>query len=152
MSDVFVIHGASDTARYIEDRMRDNRRHLHESSAFGIEGVLRDEFAAAWEECRQPDWDGHNALPVSQDALRNMYTFLEALPLGFPRPSIGADPHGYLSVEWYRSPRRVLSVGVSEDGLLHYAALLGSSKTWGTETYFSEVPESILNLVRRVYS
>ena len=147
-----VIHGVSETARYIEEKVREDRRHLHKSFAFGIESALRDDRAAAWEECKQPNWDGYNALPVSQDVLRNMYTFLEALPFGFPGPSIGADPHGHLSVEWYRSPRRVLSVSVSDDDLLHYAALLGSSNTCGTETYFGEVPESILNLVRRVYS
>ncbi len=152
MTQAVIIRGVSSAARYIEDATRYNRRYLHESSAFGMESVLRDELAEAWEECQGSDWDGHDALPVSQDALRNMYTFLEALPLGFPRPTIGADPHGHLSVEWYRSPRRLLSVGVSADDVLHYAALLGSNSTCGTETFFDEIPESILNLVRRVYS
>jgi len=152
MSEAVIIRGVSSAAQYIEDATRRDRRYLHKSSAFGIESVLRDELAETWAECKQPNWDGHNALGVSQDALRNMYTFLEALPLGFPRPTIGADPHGYLSVEWYRSPRRVLSVSVSDDDLLHYAALLGSNNSCGTETYLGEVPESILNLVRRVYS
>ncbi len=152
MREAVIIRGVSGVAQYIEDATRRDRRYLHKSSAFGIQSVLRDELAEAWEECHQPNWDGYDALPVSRDALRNMYTFLEAMPLGFPRPTIGADPHGHLSVEWYRSPRRVLSVSVSDDDLLHYAALLGSNSTCGTETYFGEVPESILNLVRRVYS
>ncbi|MBU0719061.1 MAG: hypothetical protein KJ749_12490, partial [Planctomycetes bacterium] len=146
MTQAVVIRGVSDAARYIEDVTRHNRRYLHESSAFGIESVLRDELAEAWAECQESDWDGHDAQPVSHDALRNMYAFLEALPLGFPRPAIGADPHGHLSVEWYRSSRRVLSVGVSPDEVLHYAALLGSSRTCGTDTFFGEIPENILNL------
>ncbi len=145
-------HGVSSAALHIADATRRNRRHLHKSSAFGIENVLLEELAEAWAECQEPNWDGYDALPVSRAALRNMYTFLEALPFGFPRPTIGADPQGHLSVEWYRSPRRVLSVSVTSDELLHYAALLGSSKTSGTETFFGEVPESILSLVRRVYS
>ncbi len=152
MTQAVIIRGVSAEARYVDDATRHNRRHLHKSSAFGVESVLRDELAKAWSECQEADWDGHDALPVSHHALRNMYAFLEALPLGFPRPSIGGDPHGHLSVEWYRSTRRVLSVGVSPDDVLHYAALLGSNRTSGTETFFGEIPESILNLVRRVYS
>ena len=152
MSEAIIVRGVSDAAQYIDDTTRRHRRHLQRSSAFGIESVLRDDLAEAWAECQEPNWDGYNAIPVSQDALRNMYTFLEALPLGFPRPTIGADPHGHLSVEWYRTPRRLLSVSVTDDALLHYAALVGSSKTCGTETFFGDMPESILRLVWRVYS
>ena len=108
--------------------------------------------ADVWQECREANWDGYDALPVTQDTLRNTYTFLEALPLGFPRPSISADPHGHFSLEWYRNPRRVLSVGITPDGLLHYAALLGPNKVCGTETFFGEILKTILELVGRVYS
>jgi hypothetical protein len=144
--------GVSSAARYVEDATRRYRRYLHKSAAFGVESVLRDDLAEAWVECQQPNWDGYDALPVSRDALRNMYTFLEALPPGSARPTIGADPHGHLSVEWYRNPRRILSVAVTDDDLLHYAALLGSNSTHGTEVFYDDVPDTILNLVKRVYS
>ncbi|MFH1746389.1 MAG: hypothetical protein ABIG44_05020 [Planctomycetota bacterium] len=147
-----ISHGFSEAAQYIDDETQRDRRYLHKSSAFGIESVLRDALAEVWAECQQPNWDGHDALPVSQDALRNMYMFLEALPLGIRRPTIGADPNGQLSAEWHRNPRRVLSLSISSDGLMHYAALLGSNKTCGTETFFGETPEIILSLIRRVYS
>jgi hypothetical protein len=100
----------------------------------------------------EPGWYGYNSLPVTQDALRNAYMFLETLPLGFPRPSIAADPHGHVSLEWYRDRQRLLSVGVSPDGFLHYAALIGPNKVCGTEAFFGEAPRTILELVRRVYS
>ena len=145
-------YGVSSAARYIDATTRRNRRHLHQSPAFGIESVLRDDLAAAWAECRQPGWDGYDALRVAQDALRNMYIFLEALPLGSPHPTIAADPHGYFSAEWYRGPRRVLSVAVTDDDLLHYAALVGPNRVCGTETFYGEIPEAILSLMRRVYS
>jgi hypothetical protein len=70
---------------------------------FGLESVLREELATVWEECRNDNWDGHHAIAVSQDALRNAYTFLESLPIGHPAPSIGAEPDGHLTLEWYRS-------------------------------------------------
>ncbi len=145
------LHGESSTARYVAEKMSEHSLSLQMSNSVGI-GSVFDELAEVWEECREPNWDGHNAVPISRDALRNAYMFLEALPLGFPRPSLGADPHGQVSVEWYLSSRRVLSVGISEDGQLHYAALIGPNKTCGTEVFFGDVPEEIINLVRRVYS
>ena len=152
MTTAVMERGVSEEAQYVAAETDSDRQHMNTSSAVGFERILRGELAEVWEECRQADWDGYDALPVSRDALRKMYTFLEALPLGSQRPTIGADPHGHLSVEWYRSLRRVLCVAVSDDDLLHYAALLGSNKTSGTETFYDEVPESILSLVRRVYS
>lgn len=152
MMQTFVSGGVSGAARYIETETRENRRYLHESPAFGIESVLRNELAEVWRECQQANWDGYDALPVSRDVLSYMYQFLEALPFGFPPPSINADPQGCLSVEWYRNPRRVLSVAVSDDGSLHYAALLGANKACGTETFDGDIPKNILNLVQRVYS
>ena len=152
MTSAVITRGVSNAAQYVAATTHSHRQFMHTSSAVGFERILHGELAEVWEECQQANWDGYGALPVSRDALRNMYAFLEALPLGFPRPTIGADPHGHLSVEWYRSLRRVLSVAVSDDDLLHYAALLGSNKTCGTETFYGEVPESILSLVRRVYS
>jgi hypothetical protein len=54
-------------------------------------------------------------------------------------------------MEWYRSPRRTLSVSVAPGDDLHYAALFGPSRVYGTEAFFGEIPEGILNLIRRVY-
>lgn len=145
-------HGVSAAARLIEQATRENHRHLHESAALGIERLLHEDLAEAWEECRVPNWDGHDAMPVSKEALRAMYTFIEALPLGIRPPTVGATPDGCLSVEWYRNPRRVLSVSIDEEGFLHYAALLGPSKACGTEAFYGDVPEPICDLIGRVYA
>ena len=65
-------------------------------------------------------------------------------------PSIGAEPDGQITVEWYRSPQRTLSVSISPDGELHYAALLGSAKTCGTEPFTGAVPNVVADLIHRV--
>jgi len=144
--------GFSVPAEFVTEQNSICSRHLRESSAFGIGSLLREEFSNVWEECRVANWDGYNALAVTQETLRFAYTFLESLPLGFPRPSIGAEPDGHLTVEWHQSRRRTLSVSISPDGELHYAALLGLGRTCGTEPFFGEIPESILDLVGKVYS
>ena len=97
--DGLMTRGFSDAAHFIEKTTQEGRRYLHESNAFGIEGTVLNELATVWGECREPDWDGFHALPVSQDTLRNACLFLESPPLGFPVPSVGAEPDGHLTLE-----------------------------------------------------
>jgi hypothetical protein len=143
--------GASDTAQFVASQVEQGRRHLQDSYAFGLraKGVF-GELYQTLEECREPNWDGYGAQAVLDTTYRLAQKFLEALPLGTSAPSIGAEPDGHLTVEWYRSPRRTLSVSVSPEGELHYAALIGSAKAYGTEPFFGEAPKAIVDLVHRV--
>lgn len=151
MTTLSLTPGFSDAALYVEHSTQRSRRQLQGANVFGIDGALRDELATVWEECRQPNWDGFQAIPIDQDGLRSAYVFLESLPLGFPAPSIGAEPDGAITLEWYHSERRTLSVSVSSADELHYAALLGLNRVYGTEAFFGDVPGSILDLIRKVY-
>ena len=147
MNDALLYRGVSDAARYVDKMAAEDRKSLHETSVFGIESMLREELASVWEECREPNWDGFGALAVTNDTLRNAYIFLENMPLGCPRPSIGAEPDGHLTLEWYRSPRRTLSVSITPDGQLHYAALFGPNRKYGTEAFFGDLPDTIRDLI-----
>lgn len=151
MTGLLVEQGVSDAARHVHESMWRAHRALQQSAAMGIEDILREDLFDAWTESNSPDWNGYEAVAVSSDACREMTRFLEALPLGINKPTIAPDPRGCLSVEWYRNPRRVLSISVSNDNL-HYAALLGANKTYGTEAFFGQIPQNILELIRRVYS
>lgn len=108
------------------------------------------ELFQTFEECREPNWDGYGAQPVREETYRLAHQFLAALPLRTPAPSIGAEPDGHLTAEWYRSPQRTLSVSISPDGNLYFAALLGSAKNYGTEPFIGEVPKIISDLIDRV--
>ena len=109
-----------------------------------------EELLKTFEECREPNWDGYGAQSVREETYHLAHQFLTALPLSTPVPSIGAEPDGHLTVEWYRSPQRTLSVSISPDGELHYAALLGSAKTCGTEPFTGAVPKVVADLIHRV--
>ncbi|MCH7685350.1 MAG: hypothetical protein IH899_01480 [Planctomycetes bacterium] len=146
------IRGESEAARFVEGQIADQHRFLHKSAALGIEQVLREELVDVWEECSQPDWDAYNALPVTWDTYENARRLLLAFPLGTPLPSLGAEPDGHITLEWHCAPRRTLSVSITPDELLHYAALLGPGRTCGTEPFFGEVPQRILDLIRDVYT
>ena len=143
--------GTSDAARYIAERAKQGRWQLQKSYSLGLEGKgVFSELASLAEECRVPNWDGFGALPVAQETLRQAIRFLQALPLGVSAPSLGAEPDGQLTLEWHRSARYTLSVSVSPEGELHYAALMGLSKVYGTVPFFGEAPPEILDLVYRL--
>ena len=142
----------SDTARHIADQIETGRRHLQNTVSLGLDAKrVFDDLCAIANECKVPNWDGHGALPVSEETYRLAYRFLESLPLGIPAPSLGAEPDGHLTMEWHRSLRRTLSVSIDPEGDVHYAALLGPrKKAYGTEPFFDEVPKAILDLIAQV--
>ena len=111
---------------------------------------LFEELFEIVEECRETNWDGYGAQPVRDQTYRFAYEFLTALPRDTPAPSVGAEPDGHLTVEWFRSPERTLSVSISAGGDLHFAALLGEVKAYGTEPFVGEVPKIISDLIHRV--
>ena len=145
--------GASDAAYFIAEQVQKGRGHLQSSHSLGLgaKSVLEDLIKVA-EECRSANWDGYGAAPITNETFWQAYHFLSALPFGFPTPSVGAEPDGHLTFEWHRSSRRTLSISISPEGELHYAALLGSSKAYGTEPFSGTVPKIILDLINRVCS
>jgi hypothetical protein len=145
--------GASEAAGYIDRQRQKSQQKLQRSYVLGqqAKGSL-NELYHVFGECQQANWDGYAAAPVSARAFLNAYELLEALPLGTEAPSIGAEPDGHITVEWYRSPRHTLSISVTPEGDLHYAALIGASTAFGTEPFYGVVPQEILDLIRRVTS
>ena len=113
-------------------------------------GKVFEELLKTFEECREANWDGYGAQSVREETYHLAHHFLSVLPLRTPVPSIGAEPDGQITVEWYRSPERTLSVSISPDGDLHYAALLGSAKTCGREPFTVAVPKVVADLIHRV--
>ena len=111
-----------------------------------------DELYKTVEQCSSANWDGYGATPVARETFMHACIFLEALPLGTTAPSVGAEPDGNLTLEWYLSPRHALSVSISPEGALHYAALLGHRKIYGTEPFWGEVPVIILDIIGQVES
>jgi hypothetical protein len=141
--------GFSAEADFIATISLAERRELLRSTMIGAESAF-DELGNVSEECRYDNWDGYGAKAITTDTLRNAYCVLEAIPIGYPSPSIGAEPDGAITLEWHRDRRHTLSVSVDDDGNLTYAALLGPSKVYGVEIFFGDLPAIILELVVKV--
>lgn len=143
--------GNSETALFVDQKAQQGRRQLQESRVLGLRGKgAFDGLNQVYEDCLEPNWDGYSAMPVSEATYQLAYQFLEALPLGAPLPSCGAEPDGQLTLEWHRSPRWTLSISMSPEGDLHYAALLGTRKAYGTEPFFGDAPKTIMDLIQQV--
>ena len=139
----------SPAAGYVASQCDRSREDLQRSVYFG--GVF-DELRVIFVQCREQNWDSYGASAIKEETYCNVRRLLESLWLRTPTPSIGAEPDGYLTLEWYVASRRTLSVSVSTDGYLHYAALLDDSKAYGSEPFSAEVPAAILNLIQQVYA
>jgi hypothetical protein len=131
------------------DRAAREHRESFRRSVLGHQEAF-EELAEVWEECRNPGWDGYGALAVEQETYRSAYVLIESLPLGFPRPSVSAQPDGQLTLEWYRTPTRTLSISIDPDGFIHYAALFGVEKHFGTVPFIDGLPDRILRLASEV--
>lgn len=144
---------AGETARYIAEQSIEERRRLQSANSLGL-GVMGDfdELHKTAKQCSTANWDGYEAAPVAYETFLQAKNFLEALPLGTIAPTVGAEPDGHITMEWYKSPRRTLSVSISPDGELHYAALLGHKKRYGSEPFWGEVPDVIMDIIRQVES
>lgn len=144
--------GASKAAKYVDEKIENGRAHLRNSMSFG-RGIdeATEELGSVAEQCTTAGWDGYEAIPIEHETIRQANYFLRRLPMWIPSPTVSAEPDGHITFEWYRAPRRVLSVSIGEEGNLHYASLLGTRKYYGTEPFFGVVPLEILRLIRSIF-
>ena len=108
------------------------------------------ELEEVFQECSSDGWDGERAKPVSKEVLRSTAAFLESLPPGVEPPQIAAEPDGAISLEWYRSPEKVISVSVNPGGEVYYAAIIGTRRNHGKGSVRSGVSDNLLALVGKV--
>ena len=118
--------------------------------ASALAATLRSELESLMFDCHRAGWDGYGADAVSMDAYNAAERFIRSLPFGIPQPDLSADPDGYVTFEWRKSPRRTLLVSVRPGYALDYAALIGTAKAHGSEPFFGELPETLKALIRRV--
>lgn len=141
--------GVSPTARDISVRTHNVRSSLGRTNVFGQEHANQD-LVTIFQQCRVSDWDGYGAVPVSYETFKLAQSVIESLPLGMPMPSIGAEPDGQITLEWYKSPSRLVSVSVDQHVTLHFAALIDGGTQHGTSVFIREFPKSLRNLIWQV--
>src|SRR5437867_3544464 len=107
---------------------------------------------AAYAPAQVEDWDGEGSASVEPSTYVYASQFLQLLPSTIPIPEIAADRDGEILFEWDFGRRRVFSVSVGRDGTLTYAALIGHTKTQGTEHFSEVLPSAISNCFARLFA
>jgi hypothetical protein len=146
-----LTRGLSDEAAYVAQRSEQARNRLRDSYAIGWGGTeVFSDLDDVVKDCSLPGWDGYGAEPIAPETHDLASRFLKALPIGTSVPSVSADPDGQITFEWYKNPRRTVSVSVSPDGDLHFASLVGAKSLFGTIPFYGQTPIEILELVQRL--
>ena len=87
---------------------------------------------------------------MGADTLALAHWVVQSLPTTIPAPELSAEPDGQITLEWYRSPTRLLSVSIDPVGSLHYAATLGGRAQYGTEPFLGDFPLALSALAYQV--
>lgn len=145
---MLTLNGESPAARYSAEVSLSLFARLH--GQFGMNEVVENDLEEVFEDCRNENWDGAEAEAVSWDTYNLAKNFLLAFPRGTPIPSIGAEPDGSITAEWASTRYRTLSVSVTPNGELCYAALIDDRTDSGREIFCGFVPARIKQLIREV--
>ncbi len=145
--------GVSDTAEFVVWLSAEYDRKWRASADFFVEmSKAHDELLDVCGEASNPNWDGYTGSAVVAETCEMARKLLSVLPLGTRMPAVAVDADGLVSLEWYHGPRRTLSISVSPDGELYYAALVGASSRHGTHIFYGSLPQDLMDLIREVTS
>lgn len=148
-----VSRGVGPVADIVERRIGEVCEHLWESVTLRhVTEMAWVELADAASEAAIPNWDGYGAKPVDPLAYREAERFLAALPTTTPVPDVSVDPDGEVSISWNTEPDWVFSVSIGATGRLSYAGLFGTSKAHGTEWFITEIPQTVLGCITRLFA
>lgn len=97
-------------------------------------------------------WHGSNTQPIAEAAVLAGLRFLSLLtPADLSDLEVSPDDDGCVSFDWYLRKERQLSVSISAEDHLYYAAILGSiERLSGRLPFYDAIPEEINQLLRRV--
>lgn len=109
------------------------------------------ELSALCQQCHDAN-GGEGAEALSERTHDVARRLLASLPGGTPLPSVTAEPDGQLNFEWYQSPKRLLSVSVSESGTLYWAALIETEDPRGSCQFTDRFPQTLLYWIGQVYA
>jgi hypothetical protein len=149
----YVDLGCSRDASIIAESIRNALAEIHDSKVIGSyyqnwEKAINNAVSQSLED----NWDGFGAKAVDINSYENAVRFCRMLPITIPIPEIYVDNNGMLEFEWYKEPRKIMSVTVKNDNKLVFAGLFGrENKAYGTEELGQKLPKTIFDYLQRVF-
>lgn len=147
-------NGSSEVSQGLQRSFDDMVVNLRKAVTWNYLGNTPDAFSAlleTYQECYEENWDGYDAMPISQAALSEAERFLGALPSWIPAPEIVPEPDGDIGFEWNRGKDWVFVASVNGTNRITYAGLFGiGNKTHGTELFDGSIPKTLSDLIARL--
>ena len=146
-----ISESSSETSDFVAQQREMSFYILQESNALGFtaKGTFQ-QLVEVFNECSSADWDGEQAKPISEGVLNDAVRFLCSFPLGIDAPEVGAEPDGAMTLEWYRSPNKVISISINPDGWVYWAALIGTSRRHGADYAMMGISDDLLKIILQV--
>jgi len=145
-----VHSGSSDAALLIEQVQNQIQDRFNSSVTLFRRGAIESVFEA-WQSTDESWKLNDDDVAIPEEVKDASIRFIQNLPLGFPQPAVSGEPDGHINFEWYRSPRRVISVSIGPDNRLYWAALIGTESPRGSARYIERIPEIVLDQIARVF-
>ena len=141
--------GFSEAAETL-DRVRDHEAKRRDETVTFSKQPLYDQLIDVFLKCSQSGWEGRDSDAVDRGTLMIAKQFVESLPMAYRTPTITGEPDGHINLEWYVHPRRILTVSINPNGVLHWAALIGAEDPRGSCPFYGEMPRTLLYWIGRV--
>ncbi len=102
--------------------------------------------------CEEDNWDGEGADRVTLKTVKTARSFIKQLPEEALDEDlyVGATPFGSIEFEWTPRDRVMLDIGILSSGEIGFAYWMQGEKGQGSEPWTKKIPESILDLIRKV--
>lgn len=117
------------------------------SKSTGLSGQIKE----ALIEADTDEWRREGNLPVTEETIHTVKSFLEELPVEYQHPDIAPEPDGHVSMEWYVNKRRLLTVSAAPGNRLYWAALIDNEDPRGSLTLQGSVPNTVLFMLERIH-
>ncbi len=104
-----------------------------------------------YRQCSQENWDGEEAMAISEQTYQEGLKFLGALPLSIKVPELVAEPNGAIGFEWRRGPNAIFVASVMGIQKISFAGLFGpGARAHGTEDFVDSIPGTIIANLQRL--
>lgn len=141
--------GFSEAAQTVYRVQEDEAKRREDTVTFS-QHSLNDQLIDLAIDCGFDGWESEGSVAVDRRTLMVTKKLIESLPMVYRTPFISGEPDGSVDLEWYVHPRRILSVSVDANGILHWAALIGEEDPRGSCRFFDEPPKTLLYWIDRV--
>lgn len=137
--------GFSRSAQQIEKMQNTIAMQLKRNRSYVIQS-LQDIFL----DSLNADWAGHASKAVLPETFHWAVKLIQSLPDDIDDPDIGVESDGHITMEWYISANRTVTISIDDKGNLYFAGLIGLQKIYGDLPFYGTFPQALITQICRL--